>query len=125
VLTLETCKKMGEEREVRRVEDQQREDADFRKRSREFGYVVHSKHEKVIYVADNEPMSELQREGEPAEDEDEDEGGVTSDQYHDVKPVIDRATEEGVWSHPLFSAPLSLPNCCALSLNRHRELHLR
>jgi hypothetical protein len=113
-----------EEREVRRVEDQQREDAEFRKRSREFGYVVNSRHEKVIYV-DNEPMSELQRQRGPAKDEDED--GVTiSDQYHDAKPVIERATEEGVWSHrSSFSAPLSLLNCCALSLNRHRELHLR
>jgi hypothetical protein len=57
-------------------------------------------------------MSELQRQRGPAEDEDED--GVTSDQYHDAKPVIERATatEEGVWSHPV-SQPLS--HCSAVA----------
>jgi hypothetical protein len=105
---------MEEEKEVRRAEDQ-------------LGYnpTVKSRAPKIVYISPFESMSELQREREPAEDEDMDEGGVTSAPYHDAKPVIDRATEEGVWSHPLFSAPLSLPNCCALSLNRHRELHLQ
>jgi hypothetical protein len=65
VLTLETCKKREEEREVRRAEDRLGYDA-----------TVNSRAPKLVYLSPFEPMSELQREGEPAEDEDKDEGGV-------------------------------------------------